>query len=91
MDGMKAEEYNDWVEATVTELMDARLANDLGQIAGEWLAVELGLSGGDIVNTDDVGEVVLSTPMAEINQRIAAVKAAQAAGGSALDVLPWRS
>jgi hypothetical protein len=87
---MKAADYEPWVEATVTELMDAKLADRFGPIASEWLALELGLSDADIVRTDEAGDVVLSTPMAVIDRRIEAVKEAQAAGGSALDVLPWR-
>jgi hypothetical protein len=87
---MKEADYSAWVEATVTELMDAKLADRFGPIAGEWLAFELGLSDSDVVYTDGEGEIVLSTPMAVIGQRIAAVRKARTVGRSALDVLPWR-
>ncbi|SMF94311.1 hypothetical protein SAMN02949497_1621 [Methylomagnum ishizawai] len=87
---MNAEDFETWREGIVAELIDAdaKLAAESGPYAGQWLAIQLGLSDGDIVMIDDNGDLVLKTPKDEIDRRIAALREALANGGSALD-FPW--
>jgi hypothetical protein len=77
---MTLEEYDRWAESIVQELLDQETSAAWGDEAGFLLSFELGLMDGDVVEIDGDGQVILETPLAEIEANIQRAREAKARG-----------
>jgi hypothetical protein len=68
------------IGAIIDELLDEATLKAWGPEAGFLLALELGMIDGDVVDVDDAGRRVVSTPAGEIARRVEAARAARASG-----------
>lgn len=77
---MTQDEHDSWAEKIVQELLDPITAKEWGEEAGFRLALELGLLDGDAVELNEDSQVILATPLEEIEANIQRARDAKARG-----------